>query len=916
MRPPNPPVFLAVIFRPPSLWLAAVLLGGVFFQADGASPEVNPVRPSVRLDLDSANVVMAGEFAPGRDLQAVKLDRPAIGRYFCLETLSAYDGRPYAAVAKLYLLDATGHRIERTKWKVAYVDSEELDRENGAANHVIDDDPNSYWHTQWSLASPNHPHHLILDLGEHETVTGFQYLPRAGKGDVGGRIKDYRVYVGDNLLDVSQPEPNLPREYYLMSYFTGEGEDGLHLAYSLNGYRWTPLNQGQPVLPPTAGDRLMRDPCLLHAPDGTFRLVWTAAWTGNYIGYATSKDLVHWSAQQAIPLMAKEPTTLNCWAPEVYWDAVQQDYVVYWASTVTARTGWTTVPDNNRIYAATTKDFITFSPTRQLFNPGFGVLDATMVAVHHRVALIFKDETISHLRVAMADTPSGPFQLGGLTFENDYAEGPTAFHLGDETAVFFHAMTGNRCGAVKTADWQHWSDISSGVVFPPGCKQSTVLTLPGETLRPLQQAGYLEIGTTVQASELGVGDWIWTTNLTDRQSCRLWRSFDVPADTPVVRADLRMTADNSYTAYLDGQEIGRGGDAHSLAEYDLTWFMTPGHHVLAVEAFNDTMDAGVIAGLRLKLANGRKLEVLSGSTWRIAPDNVRNWRTQKTADDGWLAASVVGYAGQAWWQYPDQIIQVPPLAPPVVHFWQQAWVLVTLLLACLTVAILWLRMGLQLALQTRAQRLLERERARIARDMHDDLGSGLTQLTLLGELVLREDACGGEAQVRLNKLCAKARQLLRSMDEIVWAVNPQRDTVKDFSAFIADHAQEYLATTAIRCRQEVAAELPDLPLDLPQRRNLMLAVKEAIRNAARHSGASEVTLSVSVASNALRVMVEDNGQGLPAVAQSGRNGMTNMRQRLADIGGDFTCTSAPGQGCRVTFSLPLLARERLNSNHS
>jgi len=93
-------------------------------------------------------------------------------------------------------------------------------------------------------------------------------------------------------------------------------------------------------------------------------------------------------------------------------------------------------------------------------------------------------------------------------------------------------------------------------------------------------------------------------------------------------------------------------------------------------------------------------------------------------------------------------------------------------------------------------------------------------------------------------------------------------------------------------------------------------VKEAIRNAARHSGASEVTLSVSVASNALRVMVEDNGQGLPAVAQSGRNGMTNMRQRLADIGGDFTCTSAPGQGCRVTFSLPLLARERLNSNHS
>jgi signal transduction histidine kinase len=149
------------------------------------------------------------------------------------------------------------------------------------------------------------------------------------------------------------------------------------------------------------------------------------------------------------------------------------------------------------------------------------------------------------------------------------------------------------------------------------------------------------------------------------------------------------------------------------------------------------------------------------------------------------------------------------------------------------------------------------------------------------------------------------------MDEIVWAVNPRRDTLKDFAAFISEHAQEYLASTAIRCRQEVAAELPAIPLDLPQRRNLMLAVKEAIRNAARHSGAEEIHLKVQLAGNTLKVIVEDNGRGFsPATASAARNGLTNMKQRLADIGGSFTLHTAPGKGCRIMFSLPLPAHEK------
>jgi signal transduction histidine kinase len=146
------------------------------------------------------------------------------------------------------------------------------------------------------------------------------------------------------------------------------------------------------------------------------------------------------------------------------------------------------------------------------------------------------------------------------------------------------------------------------------------------------------------------------------------------------------------------------------------------------------------------------------------------------------------------------------------------------------------------------------------------------------------------------------------MDEIVWAVNSRRDTVPDFAAFVSEHTQEFLGTTSILCRLEVAEELPAVPLDLPQRRNLMLAVKEAIRNAARHSGASELTLRVRVVEQSLEVVVEDNGKGFaPDHAPAERNGLANMKQRLRDIGGTCSIISMPGSGCRVVFVLPLPA---------
>jgi beta-galactosidase len=157
-------------------------------------------RPTVQPDLGKTKPVHSGTFPEGTALQEVRFEHPAKGRFFCLESLSALDGRPFAAVAELDLLDESGKPLSHQNWTVAYVDSEERAQEDGAAENAIDGQTANFWHTEWSAAKPDHPHRLILDLGSSQTVAGFRYVPRQGSGAVGGRIKDYRIYVGDGLV--------------------------------------------------------------------------------------------------------------------------------------------------------------------------------------------------------------------------------------------------------------------------------------------------------------------------------------------------------------------------------------------------------------------------------------------------------------------------------------------------------------------------------------------------------------------------------------------------------------------------------------------------------------------------------------------------------------------------------------------
>lgn len=405
----------------------------------------------------------------------------------------------------------------------------------------------------------------------------------------------------------------------------------------------------------------------------------------------------------------------------------------------------------------------------------------------------------------------------------------------------------------------------------------------------------------------GLGSWIWAAETYDRQTCRFWRSFEVPSSAVVVRALLRITVDNGYTLFLDGREVGKGSDWRAVSEYDLTLLLVPGTHVLGVQAFNDGDKAGVIAGLRVALADGEVIGVGSDESWRVVPQTERNWQTATRARPSWPKATVVGTVGSPpWWSRPLSISKAPRERPLLVHFWQTGWFLITLLTLCALALALSMRLAAQLAVQTRAQKLVERERARIARDIHDELGSSLTQLVLQGEEAQTEFPEDSAARARLDQLCERARNVSQALEEVLWVVNSKHDTVRDFCSYVCKYAQSFLSPTPIRCRLDVQPEMPSSELDLPVRRGLFLAVKEALNNAAKHSQATELFLRISCEDDKLVVVVEDNGRGFDASLLTGeRNGLSNMQQRLAEMGGACQVFSEPGAGCRVEFKMPL-----------
>ncbi len=292
----------------------------------------------------------------------------------------------------------------------------------------------------------------------------------------------------------------LPEEepVLLFTSFRGNGEDGLHLAFSEDGYRWTPLNDDKTFLRPQIGSKLMRDPCLLRGPDGTFHLVWTSGWTDRMMfGYACSKDLLEWSEQRAVPVMEDEPECRNVWAPELFYDDEKGQFLILWSSTIPGKfPGTDDTGDNgynHRIYSVTTKDFRTFTKSRLFYDGGFNVIDATMIRAEEKVVLIVKDETKKpvkkNLRIAVGDSAGGPFGPAGEPFTVSWVEGPSAIRIGDAYFVYFdHYARPHYYGAVRSKDLKTWEDVSKRMQFPPGHRHGTVIRVPREVVDRLRAA--------------------------------------------------------------------------------------------------------------------------------------------------------------------------------------------------------------------------------------------------------------------------------------------------------------------------------------------------------------------------------------------------------------------------------------------
>jgi signal transduction histidine kinase len=246
------------------------------------------------------------------------------------------------------------------------------------------------------------------------------------------------------------------------------------------------------------------------------------------------------------------------------------------------------------------------------------------------------------------------------------------------------------------------------------------------------------------------------------------------------------------------------------------------------------------------------------------------------------------------------------------HFWQSGWFQITLLGVCALTVLTSARLMTQLAVQSRARRLLQLERARIARDIHDDFGARLTILLVTGEEAQDKLSGDGDAEVRgqFRQMCETARDMLNAIDEVVWVVNPRRDTLGDSVIYICKYAESFLRAASVRCRFDIQPGLPEISLDLPFRRNIFLTIKESLSNAVKHSGATEVSIRISLEGMTLRAIVEDNGHGFdPLKIDVARHGLKNMIARIKDLGGNCEVAGAPGTGCRVAFSVPLpLAR--------
>lgn len=281
------------------------------------------------------------------------------------------------------------------------------------------------------------------------------------------------------------------KEVYLFTSFHEPANEGLRFLYSYDGYKWDSI-PGIYLKPEVGVQKIMRDPSIVQGPDSTFHLVWTCSWKGDpAFGYASSKDLINWSEQQYIPIMAFDTTTVNVWAPELFYDDEANDFIIVWASTIPFKfeKGIEDEDNNHRLYYTKTKDFKDFTKAELLYDPGYSSIDAVIVKRDSAdYVLVFKDNTRPerNMKVAFATTPTGEYINPSTPFTGNFTEGPSVVKVGDEWLIYFDAYDKKSYDAVSTKDFKTFTDINDKISIPIGHKHGTIFKAPESVLNKLR----------------------------------------------------------------------------------------------------------------------------------------------------------------------------------------------------------------------------------------------------------------------------------------------------------------------------------------------------------------------------------------------------------------------------------------------
>lgn len=280
------------------------------------------------------------------------------------------------------------------------------------------------------------------------------------------------------------------RKAWVFTSFHEPADKGLRMLYSYDGKKWTGLDTV--LLRPSVGNQqVMRDPSMVQDKNGIFHLVWTSSWRGDKgFGYASSKDLLNWSQQQFIPVLQKEPVVVNTWAPELFYDEDQDQFMIIWASCIPGRfeRGIEEDSNNHRMYVTTTTDFKTFSESKLFLDPGFSVIDAVIVKRGDKdFVLVLKDNTRPerNLKVAFADNPMGPWTNISKPFSDKFTEGPSVIKLKKEWLIYFDSYQKKIYEAVSTTDFKKFKNVTNTILVPAGHKHGTIVPVKRKTLRQL-----------------------------------------------------------------------------------------------------------------------------------------------------------------------------------------------------------------------------------------------------------------------------------------------------------------------------------------------------------------------------------------------------------------------------------------------